>query len=391
MIPKNVEITARQLEAAKLWMGAVAGDRRDQLELSEQVAFGDIVSQITPLIKRTLLTNYTQVPSVWDRFSTKHLVDSIDRDEELMTFNMLDQSGIPLENGGNTFVPGALPTIGLEGKYPKIGMTGASRFVRASVFGESFGAQWKTLVNTRGQSVTLFSEAIEAFGQHARGAEDVAATRLLMNNGAINAGTTQNTLGTATGNSGNHLAGDPALKSIFDIQAAVRQAQTFYIDNVNVYFDKFALVLPPAAVSNAKQVLSTKSFQSIGATSARAASYEQTLDLGATIDVVPNRFLSASALGGAAAPTAWFLIPVSGGPKPVLMTTFLRGYETPSYFMKSSNATAIGGGADTNPYDGDFDTDSIDSKVRHVVGAAIGWKEGIIWSAGTGAGLTSAN
>ena len=80
MIPKNVEITARQLEAAKLWMGAVAGDRRDQLELSEQVAFGDIVSQITPLIKRTLLTNYTQVPSVWDRFSTKHLVDSIDRD-----------------------------------------------------------------------------------------------------------------------------------------------------------------------------------------------------------------------------------------------------------------------------------------------------------------------
>ena len=244
------EITTRQLEAAKLWQGAIAGDRRDQMELAEQVAVGDLVSQITPLIKRTLLDNYTQVPSIWDRVSAKHLVESIDRDEELMTFNTLDQSGIPLENGGNTFVPGSLPTIGLEGKYPKLGMFGASRFVRASVFGESFGAQWKTLVNTRGQSVRLFNSAIEAFGIHSRATEDVAVTRLLMTGGAINSGTTQNTLGLGTGSGGNHLLGDPALKSIFDIQAAVRQAQTFYLDGVNVYFDKFALMVAPAAVSN---------------------------------------------------------------------------------------------------------------------------------------------
>ena len=112
--------------------------------------------------------------------------------------------------------------------------------------------------------------------------------------------------------------------------------------------------------------------------------------MGAEIDVVPNRFLTAPSIGGAAGATAWFLIPMSGGPKPTLLTNFLTGYETPSYFMKSSNATAIGGGSLLDPYDGDFDTDSIESKVRHVVGANIAWGEGIIWSAGTGAGLTSA-
>jgi hypothetical protein len=373
------QITKRQLEAAKLYKGALAGDRRDQFKLYEQVAFSDLPSQLTPLIRRTLLDTFTQTPKVWDRFATKQLVYSIDRDEELDAFNFRDQSNIAASNLGDTFVPGGLPAVGPENQYQKIKMSGTNRFLRATTLGESFGLEWQAIVNSRGVKVNLLDEAIKAFAEHAAGAEDIAVTKQLMIGGAVNTAK----MGTGTGDGGNHLASDAPIKSILDLQAGVRQGQTFFIDGVQVYFDKYALVVPPNAVSNAKQVLSSKDIRSVGATAARASTYTQTIDLGVEIDVVPNRFLSAAALGGSAAATAWFLIPV-GGPRPTLSVNKLAGYEEPSYWLKNSNAVTYGSGSDVPILDGDFDTDSIESKVRHVVGGSTLWSEGIIWSLGTG-------
>ncbi len=380
------QITARQLEAAKLYQGALSGDRRDQHAFAEQISFSDLPTQLTPLIRRTMIDNYTQVPKVWDRFTVKKTVLSIDRDEELMSLNFLNQDNIPLSNGGEAFVPGSLPSVGPETKYPKILPQGSSKFLRASVVGEAFGIQWQSIVNSRGMNVSIIDEAVKAFAQHAAAAEDVAATKLLMLGGAIN---TTAIGGSSSGYGGHNLAGDPRIASILDIQAAVRQAQTYFLDGVNVYFDKFALVCAPAQVSNVKQVLSSRSITSVGSTGARAVRYDQVIDLGAEIDVVPNRFLTAAALGGATlGATAWFLVPV-GGIKPTLSTNFLEGYETPSYWMKDSNAVTYGSGSDAPMLDGDFDSDSIETKVRHVVGASALWTEGIIYSAGTGAGLAA--
>ena len=47
----------------------------------------------------------------------------------------------------------------------------------------------------------------------------------------------------------------------------------------------------------------------------------------------------------------------------------LRGHEEPEIFMKNPNAIKIGGGQD--PFNGDFDYDSVEYKVRHVCGAAV--------------------
>jgi hypothetical protein len=46
---------------------------------------------------------------------------------------------------------------------------------------------------------------------------------------------------------------------------------------------------------------------------------------------------------------------------------FLQGHEEPQITMKSPNAVMVGGG-DVNAFAGDFDTDSIEFRVRHVVG-----------------------
>jgi hypothetical protein len=81
--------------------------------------------------------------------------------------------------------------------------------------------------------------------------------------------------------------------------------------------------------------------------------------------------------------TAWYLFADPGRGRPALQQSFLRGHEMPEMFMKSPNSMAIGEGAlgpgnapgtvgnMASPYDGDFDTDSMAYKIRHVLGGTL--------------------
>jgi hypothetical protein len=81
--------------------------------------------------------------------------------------------------------------------------------------------------------------------------------------------------------------------------------------------------------------------------------------------------------------TAWYLFANPANGRPALEMAFLRGHESPELFMKLPNQVAIGegsmgpgagpgaGSTNTNPLEGDFDTDAVHYKVRHVVGGAL--------------------
>jgi hypothetical protein len=81
--------------------------------------------------------------------------------------------------------------------------------------------------------------------------------------------------------------------------------------------------------------------------------------------------------------TAWYLFANPKNGRPALQQSFLLGHEMPELFMKAPNQIMIGegrmgpgngsmvGGGDANPMDGDFSTDSIIYKVRHVLGGTL--------------------
>jgi len=60
-----------------------------------------------------------------------------------------------------------------------------------------------------------------------------------------------------------------------------------------------------------------------------------------------------------------FASPAEG--RPAVEMGFLRGHETPETFVKLADSQLLGGGV-TDPSEGDFDTDSIQYKIRHVFG-----------------------
>lgn len=69
--------------------------------------------------------------------------------------------------------------------------------------------------------------------------------------------------------------------------------------------------------------------------------------------------------------TAWFVLPLPSAPRPAFYTAFLQGWETPDIRYKNDQGNRVGGGA-VGPEEGDFDTDAVYFRARHIVGAAQG-------------------
>jgi len=81
-----------------------------------------------------------------------------------------------------------------------------------------------------------------------------------------------------------------------------------------------------------------------------------------------NYYIPIIATAGTAGSKSWFLFANPNQQRPAIEMGFLRGHPEPEVFMKEPNAIRVGGGGVVNPLDGDFDTDSLRYKVRHVFG-----------------------
>ena len=66
--------------------------------------------------------------------------------------------------------------------------------------------------------------------------------------------------------------------------------------------------------------------------------------------------------------TTWYVF-ADHGQGAAVEFVYLTGYESPEVCMKNSDKVAVGGGAPMSAYSGDFATDNIMYRVRHVMGA----------------------
>lgn len=82
--------------------------------------------------------------------------------------------------------------------------------------------------------------------------------------------------------------------------------------------------------------------------------------------------------------TAWYLVPKPGGfRRPVLELGALVGHESPELRVNNATGNFIGGGAIT-PFQGSFDNDTVDFRVRQVIKGLNWTPSAIVWSTGAG-------
>lgn len=372
----DLDLTDRQKEAGKLYYGALSGDRRDQWNFAEALAFSDLPLQMQPVLQADFLDGWTEKPGVIDKFTQVEVIDQIGRDVEYDDIIVTNQEQ-PLESNGEKFV-GGLPIYGPEQPLAKLSFVGSKQYLRTNKRGEGLDIEWETIYNSRGAKVDLIPKGFARFTKDAKDTDQIAIARLLVTTAGINTGVL-GTTGHVAVSGGVTNPPLTALTAAAVVADAIAQSLLFQIGGVDVDFSDYALVVHPTKVAAIKQGLAALSFTTLPG-SAGGLSVTQTIDLGATVEVVGFKWPRAI---NAAAVNYWFLIPRDGVRKGLVLVK-ASGEEEPSMWIEATNALMYPGGGEAPVLQGKFTNETWSAKVRYVADGGLIDSSGIIYSTGAG-------
>ena len=362
-------ITPRQVEAAKLLEGALRGDRNDRIKLQEGIATSDLPVQLAPTINKILFENYQALPKVWDQFATRILVDDF-RKQQYLNLRYEDEG---MDNQGDKFRDGSLPTVGEYDEYPTAGFFSVTETDFAvKKAGQRIRFSWEAVVNDNNISV-LERLPIE-LAQKAAGKEDEEVTKQLVASGGLN------TTNFKSGNN-NLLASNLAL-TLENLEKAIEAANLQQYNGKLIQpVTQFALVIPRALEMTARRILAVTSVETTTTSGSVATKRITGNPIGSQITIVVNDWLTKINSGAGA---YWFLIPTpSATLNPSVVLGFLRGYETPELRVKAAAGTYAGGGAVPENY-GSFENDDWQMRIRHTATGGFFVPAGTIASTGAG-------
>lgn len=363
-------ITTRQVEAAKLLEGAIRGDKADQLKLREGISTSDLPVQLAPTINKIMLQNYADQPKVWSSFANKLVVD----DFRPINYQNLAYEDEGVDNMGDKFREGSLPTVGEYDEYPTIGWFSLSEAeFQVKKSGSRVRFSWESIVNDN--NIGLLERLPIELARKAAGKEDEEATKQLVSASGLN---------TANFKSGNQnlLAGNPAL-TLESLEAAIVAAnlQTYNGKQITP-FSRFVLVVNPGMELTAKKILAIQQVRTEVTSGDTVTSTVSGNPIAASIQIVVNPWLKKI---NNSSDNYWFLLPVPADTiNPGVVLGFLRGYESPELRVKANGGLYLGGGA-VPVREGSFDNDDYEMRIRHIATGGFLMPTGTIASTGAGA------
>jgi hypothetical protein len=138
-----------------------------------------------------------------------------------------------------------------------------------------------------------------------------------------------------------------------------------------IMVESVTLVVPPALEVTARNILSATELRfdtiSPGATSGVNQGLTTQNWMRGRVNLQVNPYIPLIATSNDH--TTWFLFANPNVSRPAILAAFLRGYDQPQVLIREPNAITPGGGR-VDPMDGDFDTDAIQYRVRHILTAA---------------------
>lgn len=282
-----------------------------------------------------------------------------------------------------------LQVVGQRGEYKSDDVLSDGKVVfQLSKYGAEFGLSWESLIN---DDLGAFSDLAERFALRCTRSEYRFATGLYCGSGGpssalFDAALQHPIIATKTVNnkfaSGNQITvvnADGTTSNVTpffnadNLSAACSAMRNFTDANGEpVIFDGFELVVPPALEIRMLQALNPANIiQSGGDSTANAkaqirSSSNTTAQLNITGHV--NPYLPLIDTSGNANKT-WYLFGKLSNAGYAAKMNFLRGHENPEICMKNPNKVSLGGGS-MSPMEGDYESDSIRWRVRHVFGGS---------------------
>lgn len=354
---------ANLAEATRL-LNDVREGRKSTMLLEAAMSTSDFPLLMADVLDRQLLANYRELATSYRAYTR---VGTVRDFRTVKRFVM---------NGGE----GRLQKVGTvaegaEYTYDKV--TEGSYSYSVSKYGKKFALTWEDLIN---DDLGAFGDLPDRLARSARRTEEYFVTDLFV--GASGPDSTF----FASGNANISTAGtggvNPAL-SIAGLQNAmtVLGSQTDS-DGEPILITAYTLVVPPALEVTANNILNATIIRATAAGGASGQELEVANWMRSKVTVVVNPYIPLVATT-ANGNTSWFLFANPSDGRPAMEIGFLRGHTEPELFRKAPNAQRAGGGLD--PMDGDFETDAVEHKVRHVLGGTLVDPKMAYASNGTGA------
>lgn len=331
------------LAEAATFIADVHDGRRPMAALQEAMTTSDFPLLFGDIIDRQILGSYLEWDPTWSKVARRATV----RD-----FRSVKRFAV---DGGEGF----LPEVPEQKEYDGAALADSQYQYAVKKYGRRLPFSWESFIN---DDLDALRSAPSRLAKAARMTEERFATDLY-------AGTTGPD-GTffAAGNN-NVVTSNPPL-SVAGLQTAftVLRAQKD-ADGNPIFHGRVTLVVPPALQVTAQNILNATEIRvAAGSGSANTDQLVAQNWMSDLVDLVVNPWLPIiSTTNGN---TTWYLFGEPSLGRPAVEMGFLRGHETPEIFLKSPNAQRIGGGV-VGAEDGDFDTDSIEYKVRHVLGGTL--------------------
>ena len=355
----------RQREAGELYLRARTGDRSARFAIAEGISTSDLPALLTPAINVEFLANYAAYPTVWQNIVDETIDSPTLGNVEFGGFDF-STSDLIGDHDGDTFVGMGLPGVGEYGEYPAVNFTTEQLAAELRKNGVRLRISWEAVVNSG--RVDFIGRSTAAFARYAAEQEDVKlAKQFVGTDGSINSAI-------------DAITGNPVL-SLEALRNAKAQIGGVTVGGRPLGAGRYSLVTTPALAETASEILG---ISSVERTDSSTGDVYTTSTGNGNVSAVS--FAALAAVGGhdtaGAVDDAWFLV-ARDHARPTFAQIFLEGYRTPLISIKDSGHMSLGGG-DVPARLGNFEVDDIETRGRHVVGAALVTPEGVIGSDASG-------
>lgn len=352
------EYRRKLAEAARLMADAMDGKRLALWQFREAIGTSDFPLLFGDVLDRQLLASYREWPVSYPNYTgIKQVAD----------FRTVSRFAID----GSEAV---LATVNEQEEYPGSNLSETRYQYSVAKYGRRIPFSWEAMIN---DDLNALKDIPERFARAARRTEERFVTDLLFDSSGPDA--THFSAGNNNIVTSNPVLTIAGLQTAFTILAAQTDS-----DGEPIVIDSAELVVPPALEVVALNILNAVEIRVLtsgGGDSAQGLVATNWMKNRLRLNV--NPYIPIVVTTGSRGDTTWLVVANPSSARPTVEIGFLRGHAEPEIFIKSPNAQRVGGGA-AAPMDGDFDTDSIQYKVRHVLGGILMDPKAAVGSNGTG-------
>lgn len=379
--------------AKRMVESALSGSKRAMLNLQEAMTTSDFPLLFGDVLDRSVLANYQETPYTWDMYCKRAILNDLRLARQFRVDRgaaVLDGPIIPNSYGATGTGPFGIEQVS---EYPMRKRVVSGYTDQLYKFGARMDFSFETIVN---DDLDALKDTPALFGRAARRTEEKRATKLFASPTGPNA--------TFFSNANKNLINptvapgcpytNPPLSIDAVMWALTVLANQRDLDGEPISIEAAVLVYPPALKVTAENILNARELYvnaeggnvSLFGTGATQSAYN-------SVRMVVANWAAKFAVGAVnyylpvvdttSGSTGWYIFASPRMGRPAMQQSFLRGREAPQLFMRLPNQVAVGegrmgpgagvmpGNGNTNPMEGDYETDGIDYKIRHFLGGTL--------------------